>query len=163
MNISIEHLILASVYCISVSALILIIQKKFIETQVIFMFHQLPTWILGLLVVEAGWIEYPVREFQIATHTSFVFEFLAFPVIACYFVVFYPEYSNVKIKLMYYIAYTLGITIPEVLIEKYTNLIKYITWTWHWTFISVWISFYISLIFYRWFLRSQQQLKQDDY
>lgn len=153
MNISIEGLILTVGYLSSIMAFVVLLRKKPLEAQVVFLFHQMPTWVMGLVVVEAGWLAYPVREFQRATHASFLFEYLSFPVIAGYFVAYYPNNRGIVAKLMYFTAITLAIAVPEWFIERYTQLIKYVTWSWPWTFISVWIFFYVSLLFYRWFIR----------
>lgn len=158
MNMSLDHWMLVCIYLVSSVAFLLIQKKHARQAQICFIFQQLLNWILGLCVVEAGWIEYPVREFQIATHTSFAFEYFVFPVITAYFNIFFPEKRHTGAKIGYYLAFTLGITIPEIFIVRYTQLIKYIHWEWYWTFISIWISFYISRRFYLWFFASGKRI-----
>ena len=54
---------------------------------------------------------------------------------------------------MHYFYFCSTITIIEVLCEKYTNIIKYIHWTWYITWITLFITFYISRQFYIWYFR----------
>jgi len=154
MKLSTDQWILISTYFITILAYLFLLFKRLFVAIMAFQFQQFLSWILGLWVVEKGWIEYPVREFQVASHTSFGFEFLIFPAITSYFVAFFPEKSRNWVKLGYYLAYTASITTTEVFIEKYTQLIKYIHWEWYWTFISIWLSLFLAHRFCLWFFKS---------
>ena len=56
-----------------------------------FLFKEFLTWPLGLYVVDAGWIQSPIRFFENASYTSFTFEFFLFPILCSYFNVYFPE------------------------------------------------------------------------
>jgi hypothetical protein len=56
-------------------------------------------------------------------------------------------------QLSYFAAYCSIMTLLEVLIGHYTQLIHYIKWTWYWTWISLFLTFYISRLYYVWFFR----------
>ena len=69
-----EIIILSSIWIlITLMLLIFVPKNKLREAIVIFFFKQFLTWIVGLLVVQFGLIEYPVRMFANATKSSFVF------------------------------------------------------------------------------------------
>ncbi|MCZ8514005.1 hypothetical protein O9H85_16560 [Paenibacillus filicis] len=152
-GISAEAVLLCIAYGGSLAALVLVPNDRRRESQAVFLFFGLVTWVLGLAAVEAGWLTYPVREFQSATQTSFVFEFLAFPVVSIYFNLYFPQGRSPWIQAGYGGAFAAAITVPEFFIEKYTQLIEYHGWTWYWTFVSVMLTLWVSRLFYVWFFR----------
>ncbi|WP_420490870.1 CBO0543 family protein [Neobacillus drentensis] len=50
-------------------------------------------------------------------------------------------------------AFSTGLTIPEVIIEKYTNLISYINWKWYYTWASVYATLFLAWKFYKWYFK----------
>ncbi|NMD68754.1 hypothetical protein HHO41_00530 [Bacillus sp. DNRA2] len=147
-----EIIVLISVWVLTIIGLLIWIPKdRLREAYLIFYFKQFMTWILGLIVVQCGWIEYPVREFAKASHTSFSFEYFIYPAICVIFNLHYPYHKGILPRMCWFIFFPSWMTIVEVLIEKYTDLIKYNEWKWYWTWISLYITFYFSMMFYRWF------------
>ena len=151
-----DLLILFAAWVLTIIMLILFIPKnKIREAQLAFLFKQVITWLIGLLVVEFRLIEYPVEFFKYSTRTSFTFEYFIYPSISAVFNINYPDRkSNLK-QFMYYFYFCTSITIIEVLCENYTNIIKYIHWTWYITWITLFITFFISRKYYIWFFRLQ--------
>lgn len=132
-------------------------KNKIREAQVAFLFKQLLTWILGLTVVQLGLIEYPVRLFPDATKTSFSFEYFVFPSICAIFNVNFPIKKSISRQFMYYFYYCTTMTAVEVIYERYTNILKYIHWTWYVTWISLFITFYITRRYYVWFFKLKEK------
>ncbi|WP_321166492.1 CBO0543 family protein [Paenibacillus sp. Soil766] len=132
-------------------------RNKIREANLVFLFKQLMTWPIGLAVVENHLIEYPVREFTFATQTSFSFEYFIYPATCVIFVLRYPENKNLFYKICWHLFWPTWITISEVLIERYTNLILYINWAWYWTWLSLSATFFISLVYYRWFFKKRNE------
>lgn len=134
--------------------LILFIPKnKFREAQVIFFFKQLMTWVLGLTVAQLRLIEYPVREFAYASKVSFSFEYFIYPAICVVFNLHYPEGKSLIRQFMHFFYFCTVMTIIEVICERYTNILKYIHWTWYATWITLFITFYLSRKYYLWFYK----------
>ncbi|WP_243237442.1 CBO0543 family protein [Heliobacterium chlorum] len=129
----------------------LVPKNKIKDATVIFLFKQTLTWILGLIVVEWNLIEYPTRFLANATKSSLTFEYLVYPGICVLFNLFYPEKTSTLRQLTHYVVYTSGISGFEAILEKYTNTIIYIHWTWYWTWITIFLTFLTSRFFYRWF------------
>lgn len=146
-----EWWLLLSVYVLATGILLFIPKNKIRLAVVAFLFKQVITFLLGLMVVELGLIEYPFRLFASINRTSFTFEYYAFPVICAVFNVRYPNDRSILIQLGYYAAFSSVLTIVEVIIEKYTYLIKYIHWEWYITWVTICISFFISRLFCIWF------------
>ena len=157
-----DLLILVGLWIITVIMLLLFIPKKKIrEACLVFLFKLSITWFIGLIVVELRLIEYPVEFFRYATKTSFSFEYFIFPAICAIFNLNFPVDKGLLRKFLHYFSFCTAMSIIEALFEKYTNIIKYIHWSWYLTWITLFITFYISRQFYIWFFRlgeSQQEL-----
>lgn len=147
----IEWWILLSVYAIATGILFFVPKNKIRLAVVAFLFQQIITFLIGLVVVELGLLEYPVRLFASINRTSFTFEYYAFPVICAAFNVWYPNDRSTIIQLGYYAGFSSVLTIAEVLIEKYTYLIKYIHWEWYITWSTICLSLFIARLFCVWF------------
>jgi uncharacterized membrane protein YwzB len=149
-----ETIILITAWILMIISLVLFIPKnKFREAQVIFFFKQLMTWVLGLTVAQFRLIEYPVREFSYATKSSFSFEYFIYPSICVVFNLHYPEGKSRIRQFMHYVYFCTGMTILEVLCEEYTNILKYIHWHWYTTWITLFVTFFLSHLYYVWFFR----------
>ncbi|MBS4213959.1 MULTISPECIES: CBO0543 family protein [Neobacillus] len=146
-----EWWILISVYAVSTGILFFIPKNKFRLAVVAILFKQVITFLIGLVVVELGLLEYPVRLFPSVNRTSFTYEYFAFPVICAAFNVWYPNNRSTIFQLAYYVGFTSVLTIGEIIIEKYTDLITYIHWAWYISWISICLAFYISRLFCNWF------------
>lgn len=151
MSTGLQYGFLGVVYLIGITGLAVIPARRRREAYAVFMFQNMLAWILGLIAVEAGWLVYPVRELAKSSSTSFVFEYLCYPVVAVYYNLYYPEKSSAAVKLGWCLLFAVSITIPEYLIETYTDLVKYISWEWYWTTISISFTLSLSRLFFVWF------------
>ena len=152
MNKEVIILIIAGV--LTIFMLILFVPKnKFRKAQVIFLFKQLMTWILGLTVAQFGLIEYPVRAFAYATKSSFCFEYFIYPALCVVFNLHYPEGKSLPRQFMHFFYFCTIMTILEVLCERYTNIIKYIHWDWYLTWITLFTTFFLSRKYYVWYFK----------
>ncbi len=152
-----DYLVMMLKCIVMVCLLVKFIPKdKIREANVAFFFMQGLSWLQGLIVAEISLIEYPVRCFPHATKTSFPFEYFVFPSICAIFNVRYPKEKSSFGKCMYYFYYCSAITILEMFVEKYMNILKYMHWNWYVTWITVFISLYISRRYYEWFFNVKQ-------
>lgn len=148
-----EAIILIVVPIITVLSLIFVPKHMRFRAQFILLFTQFPAWILGLVAVQLGLIEYPYRELSTVNRTSFIFEYLVLPIMCIHFDVHFPKYSSKMAKSMYYIGITLVFTIIEYYFERYTLILKYTGWHISWTFISVGFIFWLSRKTTLWFFK----------
>ena len=138
--------------------LVFVPRNKIREAQLSFLFKQVITWIFGLLVVEKNLISYPSRLFfNKANKSSFTFEYFIYPALCSFFNLYYPEKKSNFYKFCYYFLFSGIITGLEIVGCKYTNLIKYKNWKWYWSFITMWVTYYISRIYYRWFFKDKRK------
>ena len=151
---SIERIVLIAVWSITIFGILLLTPRNRIrEAWMIFLFKQFQTWLFGLLVVEFGLIVYPVREFPIASGTSFSFEYFIYPAVCIVFILHYPAQKSWLHRVGWYVFFPTWMTILEVLIERYTLLIRYVDWAWYWSWTTFVITFYFSRLFYLWFVK----------
>lgn len=149
-----DYALLIAEWIIIIGMLIRFIPKdKIRHAFVAFSFKQLLTWLLGLTVVECRLIEYPIRFFRYANKTSFTFEYFAYPSICAIFNVNFPKNKSLYIRSLYYFYYCTVLTVIEVLVEKNTDIVTYIHWAWYTTWISLFLTFYLTRRFYVWFFR----------
>lgn len=155
---SLEVLILIAAYCIVIAMLLVYTPRNRIrEAWVIFLFKQTITWIIGVIVVELRMIEYPVRSFPYALRSSFDFEYFIYPAICVVFNLNYPEKRKPLYQFMHYVYYCSIMTAIEKVLEVYTDLAVYLYWEWYVTWITLFITFYLSRQFYLWFFRLKRK------
>jgi hypothetical protein len=128
------------------------------EAHVSFLFMQLPAWLLGVLVVEFGLLEYPVRLFAKGCLSSFTFEFFVLPSISVLYNLHFPAKLSRLKKLAYACSFPTAITCLEVPIEIYTDSIEYLRWHWSVTWISLLAVLHISYLYMKWFFRKPAEL-----
>lgn len=148
-----ENLIEVASWIITLILLLLLVPVfKIREAILIFLFKQIITWLFGHLVVHLRLIKYPHRFFLCrATKTSFTFDFFVYPALCVLFNLYYPFNTGLPRQFLHYFLFTSGITILEVIFERKTQLIKYLNWKWYWTWVTLFITFMMSNLFYRWF------------
>lgn len=146
-----EWFMIVSVWLICFISILFIPKQKYRQASFIFVFAQLPAWIFGLAVVEAGLIKYPVRVFSKANGTSFTFEYLALPFICIFFNLYFPENKGLYRKVIYYMSFLSFFTLLEYFVEKYTLILKYVHWNWYTTFTSMALFMYLVRLIYKWF------------
>lgn len=124
--------------------------RYFRDWVVVFLFKCTSDFIWGSLVVERGLLKYPDRFFPNYYDTSILFELWVFPVLC----VLYNQITmrrGIGPIIGYAVLFSAGITAIEYLIERYTNLIYYIDWTWFTTFYTLIITFLTARAFIAFF------------
>ena len=145
---NVDYILITIEWIVTIGLLIrFILRQKIREAYIAFLFKQVITWVTGLLVVELRLIEYPIRLFPYATKSCFTFEYFVYPSICAILNVHYPKNKNAFGQFMYYFYYCTTITGMEVLTERYTNILKYVHWTWYITWITLFITFYMTRSF----------------
>ncbi|MNC21071.1 hypothetical protein D3C75_690400 [compost metagenome] len=151
MSIGLQYGFLGLVYLTGIAGFVAVPAARRREAHAVFLFQNMLAWFLGLIAVEAGWLDYPVRELAQASSTSFVFEYLCYPVVAVYYNLYYPEGRSMAARLGWSALFAVCITIPEYIIEAHTDLVKYTGWKWYWTTISISLTLALSRLFFTWF------------
>jgi len=153
MNNSLEEIITITALVITGLLFIFVVDwRYFRDWIVVFLFEGFLNLILGSAVEKLHLIKYPFRLLPHIYDTSILFEIWVFPVLCIL-------YNQVTRKLgfwpiIYYaLLFSAGITAIEYPLERYTDLIKYIQWSWLTTFCTLTGIFLICrffIVFYRW-------------
>ncbi|PZD97484.1 hypothetical protein DNH61_02085 [Paenibacillus sambharensis] len=146
-----EHYILIYAWIFSLLLLWLVPRDKIRPAITAFLFMQMITYVMGLVVVEQGLIVYPVREVPDSNRASLTYEFMAFPTVSALFVSRFPTSSSLLCRCLYYIIYSSVLTSAEALLEAHTNVIHYIHWRWWLTWSSLLVSLWLTNLFCKWF------------
>ena len=153
-----DYILTIIAWIFTIGLLIRFVPKNRIrEAYVIFSFKQLITWLIGLSVAELRLIDYPVRLFPYATKACFSFEYFIYPATCVIFNIYYPKNKSFFSQFMYYVYYCSTMTAFEVFTEKYTNILKYVHWTWYITWITLFLTFFATRTFYIWFFRLKHE------
>lgn len=150
-----EKIFLTSSCFISILLLIKFIARdKIRQATIAFLFQQALSWIFGLFAAENQWIRYPYRPFfKKAFKANFVLQYFLYPLFSIFFNLYYPETRNLLTKALYYFLHSSFITGCQLWMAKYTKLIRYLKWTWYYSFLTMWISYYLSHKYYQWLFR----------
>ena len=142
-----EMLISVSAFIIALLLLIFAVDwRYFRDWVVVFLFNSTLDFLWGSPVVEKKLLEYPDRFLPTYFDTSILFELWVFPILCIL-------YNQVTMRrgigpiLYYAVIFSAGMTAIEYPLERYTNLIHYIDWTWFTTFCALMITFLVSRTF----------------
>ncbi|MEH7086523.1 CBO0543 family protein [Neobacillus drentensis] len=147
-----EILILIFSWFISISLMLKYIPKESKRTaHITFLFVSTITWIYEYIQLLTGLVEFPFREFNVATKMSFSLYYLVYPTFGVFFITLYPM-EKVKLRIfIHFFVFTIAITTYSFFIEKYSSLIFFKKWNWFASFFSNLIILYIVKKFVYWF------------
>ncbi|MDP4550567.1 CBO0543 family protein [Alkalihalobacillus macyae] len=110
-------------------------KSPFKDRLIVFLLSSYYSSILGILVVGEGLLTYPVNLFNSQFDSSLTYEYILFPLIGIYY--YQTTFTSTWKGIVWQaVLYSVGITIIEVILEKYTGFIKYESWKWTYTLAS---------------------------
>lgn len=150
---TLERLVLIIIWIASILAIILFIPKnKRREAVLSFLACQAITWVNSMLHVKYGLLEFPVREFPKATDLLFTSEYMMYPLMCSFY--FIHEPGSRKLLRLFYLAGCIScLTVIDIIISTFTNLIKYTNYSWYWTWIDFFLIFAITNVYCKWFFK----------
>jgi hypothetical protein len=151
MNPNINHFIEAGVWFFAISLFLFACLKNWRKATVGFLYMQLFTWPFGIFAVEYGALEYPIRFFPETIRSSFTYEFLALPAVGALYCIYFPAGRQLFKKVRFMVAFPTLLTLGEVILIKYTDLVRYIHWNWFLTWLTVGLTLQLNYMLYRWF------------
>jgi hypothetical protein len=149
-----ERILLIAIWLVSIAVTVLFVSKaKRREAALSFLACQCLTWINSLLRVKFHLLVFPVREFPKATDLLVSTEFFMYPLICAFYYIYDPKSSSVFRRFIHLCIWTTGADLVEVLLEKYTNLITYLHFTWYWTWLDFFVLFIVTNVYCNWFFK----------
>jgi len=153
MHISLEEIIIIASAVATLLVLIFVIDwRYFRDWIVVFLYKCVLDFVWGSPAVSLHLLEYPIRLLPQYYDTSILFELWVFPTLCVW-------YNQVTRKqglwpIIYYaLIFSAGIVVIEYPLERYTELIKYLKWTWFTSFYTLTLTFLSSrtiIALYRW-------------
>lgn len=148
-----EQTVMLAAILITIVLLVFVVDWRYFRDWIaVFLFKVMIDFLWGSPVVKLELIEYPVRLLPHFYDTSILFEVWVFPILC----VLYNQTTRSKGLgpiIGYAALYSTAITALEYVLERYTNLITYISWTWFTSFYTLMITFLLSrsfIAFFRW-------------
>ena len=124
------------------------------SAHITFLFVSSITWIYEYIQLLIGLVEFPFREFNVATKMSFSLYYLVYPTFGVFFIILYPiEKKKLRIFIHYFV-FAIAIATYSFLIEKYSSLIFFKKWNWFASVCSSLIILYIVKKFVFWFKKA---------
>ncbi|MCL6634875.1 MAG: hypothetical protein K6T29_03800 [Peptococcaceae bacterium] len=126
--------------------------RHFRDWVVVFLYKCVLDSLWGTAAVVTNRIEFPYRQLPHAFKMSLLFDFWVFPVLC----ILYNQVTRERglwPVLYQALLFSAVITAMEYPLERYTQLIKYLNWSWLTTFFTLTVSFLSSrafIAFYRW-------------
>lgn len=118
-----ERVILIAVWIIVLSTAALLVKRKtWHRFAAGFLMGQSLTWLNVLIHCRLGMFAFPIREFPKATDVGFTLQYLLYPAVCGFCVLFEPRGSFWK-KMMYFLVWPTAVVIFRLVLIRYTQLI----------------------------------------
>jgi hypothetical protein len=153
MNLTLEQNIMLASFLIALLLMIFAVDWRYLRDWiVVFLVTCVIDFVWGSPVVNLKLLDYPVRLLPEYYNTCIFSELWIFPSLC----VLYNQVTRKKgfLAIIYYaVFFSAGMTAIEYCLETYTNLIKYLQWSWFTTFYTLIITLLTSrafITFFRW-------------
>lgn len=136
----------------SVLALVLFTKSKQVrEMAFAFLVAQSFSWPITIGITYAHALECPVRLFPKATDSCFITAYVFNPTVFALYYTYYPRNTSVGRQMAYTCIINGSATLVHVITQRYTDLMKYITFSGYWTLLFFLITFYVSRRYCDWY------------
>jgi hypothetical protein len=151
-----EHLILGAMWLFGFVSFILFIprqdrRKGFLA----FLMFQAIIWLCDMPAFTFGLLSAPVREFPKATDLPLTIDYWFYPVLFAIYYVKRRVNASLWSRLTYYFIWISVSTLIDIVIERYTDLLKYGILQWWGMWIYIGFLFYVSQVCCNWFFKDK--------
>lgn len=123
------------------------------ESLYAFLVAQTISWPLTIFTVYWGKIESPVRLFPNATDSIFILAFVFHPAVFAAYYLHYPRQRGHILQTAFTLAVTGSIALIHVALQKYTDLVKYISFSGYTLWLIGIIAFLIQRRYIDWYFK----------
>ncbi|MFJ8256640.1 CBO0543 family protein [Peribacillus asahii] len=149
-----EHLILVAMWLLGFVGLILFIPRKNRRKGLFaFMMFQAIIWLCDMPAFKYGLLSAPVREFPKATDLALTINYFFYPALFSIFYVHKKVKGSLWSRFTYFFVWISIITLFDIVIERYTDLLEYGLLTWYGMWIYIGFLFYVSRVCCNWFFK----------
>ncbi|WP_276358435.1 CBO0543 family protein [Cohnella caldifontis] len=149
-----ERMILISMWGIGIVGFILFVPRKNRrEGSLAALIFQSMIWGCDFPAFKYGLLSAPVREFPEASDLAITINYFFYPVIFSIFYVHLRLKRSLWSKFSSFFLWVSALTLLDITLEKYTDLLQYGLLTWYGMWIYIGFLFFISLVCCNWFLK----------
>ncbi|MFE8694923.1 CBO0543 family protein [Cytobacillus sp. FJAT-53684] len=151
-----EHLILIAMWLFGFIGLILFIPRKDRRKGLLaFLMFQAIVWLCDMPSFRYGLLSAPVRLMPNATELPLTINYFFYPVLFSIFYVNKRVKDSLWSKIIYFFVWVSVITLYDIVIERYTDLLEYGSLTWWGMWVYIVFLFYVSQVCCNWFFKDK--------
>lgn len=151
-----ERLILVAMWLFGIIGFILFIPRKdWRKGFLAFLMFQAIIWLCDMPSFQIGLLSAPVREFPKATDLPITIDYFFYPVLFSIFYIKKRVNGSRTSKMTYFFVWISVITLFDIIIERYTDLLKYETLPRFGMWIYIGFLFFISQLCCNWFYKDK--------
>ncbi|MDN4495499.1 CBO0543 family protein [Ureibacillus aquaedulcis] len=151
-----ERLILAAMWLFGFVGFFLFVPRKDRRKGLLaFMVFQSFIWLCDMPSFKYGLLSAPVREFPKATDLSITINYFFYPILFSIFYVRRRVKTALWSKFIYFAGWISGISLFDVVLERYTDLLEYGSLTGYGMWIYIAILFLVSQFCCNWFFKDK--------
>lgn len=121
------------------------------QAAILFSFAHLFTWPCSLLLVEMNRVEYPVREFVVATEANFTLNFVLYPCVSMIYSMLYPRSSALWVRIVFTALFVGAMTGIGFMLSQISELVEFPRYPWYARFGVFLLGSYLTRKHYEWF------------
>ncbi|MBI0580025.1 hypothetical protein IEC97_21940 [Neobacillus cucumis] len=118
-------------------------------------------WLCDIPSFQLGLLSAPVREFPKATDLPFTVDYFFYPVLFSIYYVHKKRKGSLWYRIIYFFVWVSIITLYDIVIERYTDLLEYDLLPWYGMWIYMGFLFYISQVCCNWFFKDKNLFKSE--
>jgi hypothetical protein len=120
-----------------------------------FLMFQAIIWLCDMPSFQFDLLRAPVREFSKASDLPITIDYFFYPVL---FSIYYTKKklnSTLRSKWKYFITWTTAISLYDILLERFTDLLEYEILPWYGMWLYIMFMFYVSQVCCNWFFKDE--------
>lgn len=151
-----ERLILVALWLIGFFGFIFFIPRYYRRQGIFaYLLFQAIIWLCDMPSFTYGLLSAPVREFPKATDLMITINYFFYPILFAIFYVRKREKGSLLSKFTYFAIWIISISLFDIVLEKYTDLLEYGILPWYGMFGYIAFLFYVSQICCNWFFKDK--------
>ncbi|MBS4213958.1 CBO0543 family protein [Neobacillus rhizophilus] len=151
-----ERLILAAMWLFGFAGFLLFIPRKDWRKGILaFMMFQAIIWLCDMPSFQLGLLSAPVREFPKASHLPITIDYWFYPILFSLYYVHKKVKGSRWPRFTYFLVWVSAITLSDITLERFTDLLEYKWLTWWGMWIYIWFLFYVSQVLCNWFFKDK--------
>lgn len=157
-----EHLILVAMWLFGFVGFILFIPRKdWRKGFLAFLMFQAIIWLCDMPAFKFDLLRAPVREFPKATDLPITIDYFFYPLLFSIYYVHRRVNGSLRFRFTYFFVWISATSLFDIIIERYTDLIKYEFLKWYGMWIYLMFLFYVSQVCCNWFFKDKAMFQAE--